>query len=151
GCANVKIDSTDTGSTVYPTQGMCTGLAPSWVAEGTEFSDCEFTFHVRSTNGIAATVGGFQLESTVNTMRPEYPFNWESFIRLTNIKVRGSIDRSGQTVATNSLGEVFIRAHDGTDTTFAHLPVVSNLSIEVDYKKGAVQTRPWFVEVPGLI
>lgn len=151
GCSNIKVDATDTGSTVYPTQAMCTGLALSWVAQGTEFADIEMTHHVRSSNGIAATVGGFQLESVVRTVQVEYPFSWEPFITITGLHIKGSIDRTGQTEATNSLGEIFIRAYDSIDAGLTHCPVVSDVRISVNYKKGSVQTRPWFVEIPGLI
>lgn len=151
GCKNIRVDSTDTGSTVFLTQSMCCGVSLQWVAQGTEFSDIEMTFHVRSSNTVASTVGGFQMESTVTLVRPEYPFNWENFITITGLRVRGDIDRSGQTVATNSLGEIFMRTYDSGDTALTHIPVVSKVDVQATYKKGSIQTRPWFMELPGLI
>jgi len=151
GCKNIRVDSTDTGSTVFPTQSMCCGLGLQWVAEGTEFADVEFTFHVRSSDTVASTVGGFQLESTVKSGRTEYPFNWETFIKITDLRIRGDIDRTGQAVATNSLGEIFMRSYDSGDGGLTHIPTISKVDIQVTYKKGSVQTRPWFVELPGLI
>lgn len=148
GCSNLDIFSTDSGSTKFLPQSTLTGLALQWVAEGTEHRNLSFTFSAKTSNTIASTVGGFMLESTVT----DVPFKWEPYIVLDNIKVSGTIDRAGQTAATNSLGEIYVRAYDPADTTNAHSPKVKSFAIQdVSYTKGTVQTRPWFVELPGLV
>lgn len=153
GSRNLDISATDTGSTTWKTQTSLTGLAMNYVTNAeVAFEDLSFRFSVRSSDTVAACIGGFTLESAVDPADTPNGFRWEPSVRISNVTVGGTIDRAGQTAATNSLGELYVRAYDGTDTTFAHVPRVSNFVVEdLTYIKGTVQTRPFFIEIPGLV
>ena len=112
GCKDVRVRSQDMGSTVYIANTYCAGLALSRVDPGIEYSNIDIHFSVRSTDTIASTVGGVIIASAVKSVLPEYPFNWEQTIVLKNIRIRGLVDRSGQTVAGNLDGDMAIRTFD---------------------------------------
>lgn len=154
GCKNIKVKARDTGSTHYLPHTMMAGIGLQWVAQGTEFSDIDVLFSVRSDDTKASQIGGFQIASTAkdtSSTDRNYPFNWEPYITIKNVKASGTIDRTGQTVATNQAGELYIVAYDSSDTTYTHCPLISNLVIDnVVISKGTTQSRALYIEVPNL-
>lgn len=147
GCKFIKVNAVDTGSTKHLPHAALTGIALQWVAQGTEYTDIDIHFNVRSSDTVSSQMGGFHLDSTVGGV----PFTWENYILFKNIKISGAIDRTGQTVATNQAGEIYIRAYDTKDTGFTHSPKMSNFVIEnVVINKGLIQSRGIFIDVPNL-
>lgn len=151
GCKAITVKVMDTGSTKFlPYTALC-GIGLQWVAQGTEFSDIKVLFSVRSTDTVASSIAGFHLDSTAKVTNTYYPFNWEPYISIKNVEVAGTIDRTGQTVATNQAGEVYIRGYDTADVNYEHCPTVSNFSLkDIVIVKGAVQSRALYVELPNL-
>lgn len=151
GCSNINLDVTDEGSTQFIDYSVLIGLALQWVAQGTEYNDITAKYYVKSSDTLSTKVGGFMLSSTAKDTRTEYLFNWEPYIKIKNLKITGIIDRTGQTKATNSSGELFIKAFDDADTTFVHCPEITNLTLEnTVFMKGSVQSQPLYVAVPNL-
>lgn len=147
GCKRIRLDVKDMGSKNYSPFTALTGIGLQWVARGTEFSDIKTHFHVRSSDNMASSVGGFHLDSAVAST----PYTFEDYISFKNITISGIIDRSNQTQSSNQAGEIYIRGYDTTDNALEHAPVFENIRIEdVVIKKGRTQSRGLYIDVPKL-
>jgi hypothetical protein len=125
GCSNLRIKAQDLGSTVYPSTGsFCAGISLSRVDPGTIFENLEFDVFVKSSNLISSKVGGFYIASNAKDYN-SYPYNWENTIVLRNIKVTGIIDKSAQTVANGTNGDLYISTTDA-----GHSASISNFNLE---------------------
>ncbi|HEX8347512.1 MAG TPA: hypothetical protein VF657_22680 [Actinoplanes sp.] len=147
GCSNVDIRATDMGSTTMPVSCMVAGIMLSRVDPGTEFENVRVHVSVRSSDTVAYQIGAFRVHSGANQVQPSYPFNWEQTIVLRNITVSGIIDRSGQSMASESVGPLYVNTWD----TGTHYATVTGLSIEdltiIPAATGGVNAR---ITCPGL-
>ena len=148
-CKNIDIFAEDDGSTRMSEFTQLIQLSLQWVSPGTEFENIFSEFYIKSSDGVSDKIGGFAIQSEAKSVRTEYPYNFEPHVKFINIKVKGFINRIGQTTATNSLGELFVRLYDVADTAYTHLPTVKNIEIEVNYLRGGVQSRTLYVDAPS--
>lgn len=147
GGKNIKVNAMDLGSTVFELSSSCAGITLSRVDPGTTFSDIEIRFHVTATDTVATRVGGFKVASGVKSVQPQYPYNWETSIYLTNIKISGVIDRSDQTLPGNTAGDIYVNTVD----VYPHYATVSNFQFEgVTIIPSTGNTRNNYFTVPGL-
>ena len=150
GSSGLDVFAMDIGSTRFMPNSWCVGISLSRVDPGTTFSDINMYFHVVSTDTIASTLGGAIINSTARIPQPSYPFNWEQFIHLDNIKIKGVIDRSAQTITEHRYGEIYM--YTTTDNA-PHYATVENLDVsEVLYKPGSGSKPSGFIfNNPGLV
>lgn len=149
GASAGRVYARDMGSTQWTANSHCVGISLSRVDPGTTFEDIDVHVHVVASDTVAATLGGFTINSGVNFIQPSYPFNWEQSIVLKNIRVSGVVDRSAQTVVTHGIGELYINTLDSG----AHYATVSGLDLsglQIINGSGA-NPRALYCLVPGLI
>jgi hypothetical protein len=125
GCSSGKVVARDMGSTMFVPNSWCAGIALSRVDPGTVFEDLAFEVHATGTDRVATTLGAFVIVSGANRYMPAYDHNWEQSITLRRITVRGTLNRSAQTVPGNSAGDLYIKTFDSPN----HYATVEALDI----------------------
>lgn len=126
GCADLKINAQDLGSTKFTENSWAAGISLSRVDPGTIFENIDFNILIIGTDTIATTLGAFIINSIAKIYQPSYVHNWESTISLKNIKITGVVNRSSQTLPTHGVGELYIRADDGP----MHAATVTSLNFD---------------------
>jgi hypothetical protein len=151
GCSDCKVSAVDMGSTIFTSPSWCAGISLSRVDPGTIFQDIELHVYVKSSDTVATQIGGVIVNSTVTLTLPAYTFNWEPTIRLSNIKIFGTLDRSGQTLPEHSVGEIYIYTEDNVDPS--HFGTVQGLNVEnfVYLPGSGAKPRGFWFFVPGLV
>jgi len=145
GCSNMDIVSIDTGSTVFQSSSACCGITNSRQTAAIDHQNLTFRFGVKSTNTVSTNVGGFKVYS--GTLPGGEPYYWEPTTVLRNIRVSGTIDRTGQTVDSNAAGDIYWRSID----TGVHTATVSNIAFEgVVIVPSSGTTRNCYFEASGL-
>lgn len=149
GCTDCKCHIVDQGSTAYVANSWLCGISLSRVDPNTVYDNIEFYAEVRGVGStVANTLGAFIVNSTVKNTIPSYPSNWIPEIKLNNIRFSGLIDRSAQTGAEHTIGDVYIHTADeennGTTSLFQWN--------DIEYRKGSgTNTRSLYVLLRGLV
>jgi len=149
GCADLDVTSIDKGSSVFQSSTMCAGIALSRVDPGITYENIKVRVHSIGTDTQSSTVGAFTITSGAKTLTtPVADYNWEPTITLRNISISGVIDKSAQTIASNTAGTIFVRAYD---TLVAHSATIENLIYEdLVIKESSGVTRMCYLEAPGI-
>ncbi|MEG2560678.1 MAG: hypothetical protein RSA22_13590, partial [Acinetobacter sp.] len=150
GCTDCKTEAIDLGSTSYVTNGYLCGISLSRVDNGIKYDGIYFDGYIKGTDTQAQKLGLFTIASSVRSVQPSYPTNWNNTIELNNISIKGIIDRKQQTVEEHGFSDLYLSCVD--DTSIAgerHFPKISNLNIDVDYFAGS-GNKPrgswWFLD-----
>lgn len=145
GCSNLYVRSTDLGSTIYGTANACVGIANSRQTSAITHENLDLGFFVRSDDVISTKVVGFKCFS--GALPGGEPYYWEPTTVLRNIKVSGTVDRTGQTLAGGTAGEVFWdTTHTGT-----HTATVSNIVFQdICIVPSPIDTNDLVFEATGL-
>lgn len=145
GCSDLRVESHDVGSTVFQDSSACCGLFNSRQTSEIIHENLSFNFSVKSSDTVSTKVGGFKLAS--GPLPGGEPFCWEPTTHLRNIKVSGVIDRSGQTLDSNSAGDIYWNSIDNGP----HTATVSNISFEnITIIPSSGTTRDCYFEASGL-
>lgn len=149
GCSDCKVSVTDMGSTQFTANSYLAGISLSRVDPGTTYENIEFDVFVKSTDAVASTLGGVTINSGVTLIQPSYPYDWEQSIFLRNIKIKGTIDRSQQTIAEHGVGELYVY----TLASGTHYATVQGIDVsDFNYIPGAgAKPRGFWFYMPGLI
>lgn len=145
GCSNVDVKAYDLGSTQTPDVSFCAGISLSRVDPNTVFENLSFDVYVKSTDTVAAKVGAFYIVSGAKTYEPSYPYNWESSIIIRNIKVKGVIDKSAQTIANGTNGDLYFSTTDS-----GRSGTLSNISFEDLIIKSGASPNGISLDLTGL-
>lgn len=127
GSAHLDIDVIDRGTT-YTTQELnyLAGISLSRVDPGTVYENLNFRLSLTATEAVASNVGGFILNSTVTAILPgQYSADWSSQIKIRDVTVSGTLDRTAKTTASN-VYDLYIRAEDPSNPE--NNPAVSRIT-----------------------
>ena len=152
GCNDCYTDATDLGSTNYVANGYLMGISLSRVDPNTVYDSVTMIGHVKSKNGVAEKLGLGTIVSSVRTVQPSYPANWESSIHLNNITIKGIIDRREQTTEEHAYSDLYLSCADDVSVSGERRsPTIRNLNIDVDYFPGTGnKPRGFFWFLDGL-
>lgn len=152
GCTDCKTEAIDLGSSSYATNGYLCGISLSRVDNGIKYDGIYFDGYIKGTDTQAQKLGLFTIVSSVRSVQPSYPTNWNNTIELNNISIKGIIDRKQQTVEEHGFSDLYVSAVD--DLSIAgerHFPKISNLNIDVDYFPGSGnKPRGFWLIMDGL-
>ena len=130
GCSNVDLTVIDKGSTVFQNGSVCAGIALERV-DPCRFENIRVKVYTVGTDTVSTKVGGFHITSVgVPATWSRYTYNWEPTVVLDNITVSGVVDHSAQTVASNSVGEVYIYTKDDAGEGSGKYATVRHLALE---------------------
>ena len=149
GCTDCKCHIVDQGSTAYVADSWLCGISLSRVDPNTVYDNMEFYAEVRGVGTtVANTLGAFIVNSTVKSVNTSYTSNWIPEIKLNNIRFSGLIDRSAQTGAEHTIGDVYIHTEDGSNYGTTSLFQWN----DIEYRKGSgTHTRALYVLLRGLV
>ena len=150
GCDDCLTEAHDQGSTQYVTNSFLVGLSLSRVDPNTVYDGVTMIGHVKAKNGVAEKLGLGTIVSSVRTVQPSYPANWESSIHLNNITIKGIIDRREQTTEEHGFSDLYLSCVDDVSVPGERrAPTIRNLTIDVDYFAGS-GNKPrgfwWFLD-----
>lgn len=150
GCVDCRTEAHDQGSTQYVTDSYLLGLSLSRVDPNTVYDGVTMIGYVKAKNGVAEKFGLGTIVSSVRTVQPSYPANWESSIHLNNITFKGIVDRREQTTEEHGYSDLYLSCVDDVSVSGERrAPTIRNLNIDVDYFAGT-GNKPrgfwWFLD-----
>jgi hypothetical protein len=129
GSSNIDVTVIDKGSTVFENSSTCAGINLSRV-DPCRFENIRVKVYTVGTDTVSTKVGGFSLTSVgVPAIWSRYTYNWEPTVVLDNITVSGIVDHSAQTVASNTVGELYIYTKDDVGEGSGKYATVRKLTI----------------------
>lgn len=150
GCQNIDISVTDSGTTRVQEYTWLAGISPSRSDPNTVYSDIHIDVHVHATDTTARNVGGFLLNSSVNSVLPAYQ-NWNSTTKIRDISVSGVVDRSKMANMSYNVFDLYVIAQE-SDSVVGVYPSISRLDF-VDFRVitgSGGNPRPLKLIIPGL-
>jgi len=139
GCRNIKVVATDLGSTTFEANSWCVGIAVQRLQIVT-FENLDIAVSVRGTDTVASTLGAFVFANNGASY-------WHASSVIRNVTLRGSVDRSAQTITDHASADVYLRPVN-VDTVS---PVCENIVLDgFSMRKGAATPQGQLFQMPAL-
>jgi len=139
GCRNITVDATDIGSTTFIADSWCVGISVQRLQVVT-FENIDIHVSVRGTDTIASTLGALTFANNGASY-------WSASSVIRNITLRGSVDRSAQTITDHASGDVYLRPVN-VDTVS---PICENIVLDgFSMRKGSATPQSQLFQMPLL-